>query len=271
MKQWFKNFLRIFGVTIFFLFAYIVAFMQINFSEQVPILVYHCVGDNPVSPDGDGLFVSTETFEQQMLFLKHMGYTTIFAKDLDQPLPQRPIVITFDDGYENNYTEAFPILEKYNMKATIFVVGGMVNEPSKLNRLTWEQMKEMEQSGRIDIQSHTYNLHNIDLSGQYGSMKKDGETTEAYRARIIADLSRQKEAFITHLGHEPAALAFPNGYYNNELENIYLEHNYKLCFTIEPAIAQPTKQNYLLPRIPVFQWTHLPLELLDKTIEARSK
>lgn len=267
MKHMLKSYLIFFtGIFIFF-FACSIAFMQINFPGKVPILVYHCVGDNPAAPDGDALFVTKENFEKQMIFLKNMGYTTIFAKDLNNPLPRRPIVLTFDDGYENNYTEAFPILQKYKMKATIFVVGGMIEEPGKLKRLSWDQMKEMEQSGIIDIQSHTFMLHGIDSSGQYASMKKPEESASEYKARILADLNCQREAFIKHLGHEPVAIAFPNGYHNEELEQIYHKENDMLCFTITPMIAKPAEQHGILPRIPVFYWTELPVTLFEKTIK----
>ncbi|HOA80155.1 MAG TPA: polysaccharide deacetylase family protein, partial [Defluviitaleaceae bacterium] len=70
-------------------------------------------------------------------------------------LPSKPIILTFDDGYENNYTNAFPILKKHNMKATIFIVTSAVGELGvQYPHMTWEQMKEMEYSGLITIQNH---------------------------------------------------------------------------------------------------------------------
>ena len=264
MKYWNKILLAMAAAALL-LFASAIAFLQIGVPGRVPVLVYHCVGENPASPEGDGLFVSERTFARQMAFLHSMGYETIFAKDITGPLPRNPIVITFDDGYENNYTQAFPILERYGMKATIFVIGSESDRATP-GRLSWEQMRKMEASGLVDIQSHTYDLHDIAASGAYAQMPQPQETPEAYGLRIQADMAKQREAFLRELGHAPQAAAFPNGYHTQALDQLYAQGGCTLRFSIEPHAVQLQKQETLLPRIPVFSWTRLPLELLYREI-----
>ena len=238
------------------------AFLQVSLPGRVPVLVYHCVGDNSASPAGDALYVSERTFARQMAFLQRMGFQSVFAGDLDKPLPLRPIVITFDDGYANNFSKAFPILERYGMKATIFTVGAD-NDRGRDGRLTWEEMRTMEASGLVEIQSHTYDLHTIDAQGRFAEMPLTQEKAQQWQARIVSDLTKQRAAFERELGHAPTALAYPNGWYDAALDELYARNGLVLRFTIEPHTAQADDiWRGQVPRIPVFSWTRLPEELL---------
>lgn len=238
------------------------AFLQVSLAGRVPVLVYHCVGDNPAAPAGDALYVSERTFARQMAFLKRMGFQPVFAGDIAKPLPLRPIVITFDDGYDNNFSKAFPILQRYGMKATIFTVGAD-NDRGQAGRLTWEEMRAMEASGLVEIQSHTYDLHTIDAKGRYAEMPQLQEKAQQWQTRIVSDLTKQRLAFERELGHAPTALAYPNGWYDEALDELYARQGLTLRFTIEPRIARTEDiRQGLVPRIPVFSWTRLPLELL---------
>ena len=131
--------------------------------EGVPVLTYHHVGEGP-----DWLYVRSADFERQLVYLRDNGYTAISVMDLARglsgqvQLPRRPVVITFDDGYEDNYTTAFPILLRQNMQGTFFVVTGKMGQPGYLN---WRQAGEMIGSG-MEIGSHTvhhYTLNEINL------------------------------------------------------------------------------------------------------------
>ena len=117
--------------------------------KPLPILTYHCIDDTiwGYKP----MFVSVKTFDEQMKCLKDLGYSAITFRDLDNlDKIKKPVMITFDDGYENNYTHAYPILKKYNMKATIFVISSAIGHQKYLK--TW-QIKEMR--NLIDFESHT--------------------------------------------------------------------------------------------------------------------
>lgn len=119
---------------------------------RVPVLMYHGVSDDMWGMTA--LFVSPADMEAQIKYLVDNGYTTIWFEDLvhvDEI--EKPVILTYDDGYADNYHELFPILKKYNVKATIFVVTGTVdNNP---NFLTSQQVRELSDSGLVSIQSHT--------------------------------------------------------------------------------------------------------------------
>ena len=120
---------------------------------KVLVLNYHMVNTMFIS-----LAIEPEDFEWQMKYLVDHGYHSITIDELyaflegKGTLPERPVLITFDDGYVDNYTNAYPILKKYNLKATIFIVTGFVSK--RKGYLTWDQLREMERNG-ITAQSHT--------------------------------------------------------------------------------------------------------------------
>lgn len=129
----------------------------------IPTLMYHKIKDQVENTEDDqSMSVSTANFEAQLKALLEAGYTPINFKQLKDylegtsGLPKRPILITADDGYLCNYTKAYPILKKYNVQATFFVTSLYVGMTNENEHFSWEQAKEMEASGLIDIQSHTH-------------------------------------------------------------------------------------------------------------------
>lgn len=131
-------------------------------SEKVPILLYHNITDT-YDIHQKLLHITPEAFKQHLVTLKNAGYNTITYNDFKEAviglkeLPENPIIITFDDGYISNYQYAFPLLKELNMKATFFIVTGSVgNTKLTYPHFSWEQAKEMEKSGVIDIQSHSH-------------------------------------------------------------------------------------------------------------------
>lgn len=129
----------------------------------IPTLMYHKIKDQVENTEEDqSMSVSTANFEAQLKALLEAGYTPINFKQLKDylegtaGLPKKPILITADDGYLCNYTKAYPILKKYNAQATFFVTSLYVGVTNEHEHFTWEQAKEMEASGLIDIQSHTH-------------------------------------------------------------------------------------------------------------------
>lgn len=129
----------------------------------IPTLMYHKIKDQVENTEDDqSMSVSTASFEAQLKALLEAGYTPINFKQLKDylegkaGLPKRPILITADDGYLCNYTKAYPILKKYNAQATFFVTSLYVGITNENEHFSWEQAKEMEASGLIDIQSHTH-------------------------------------------------------------------------------------------------------------------
>lgn len=143
--------------------AYPISQKPVYKKGYIPTLMYHKIKDQVENTEEDqSMSVSTANFEAQLKVLLEAGYTPINFKQLKDylegkaGLPKKPILITADDGYLCNYTKAYPILKKYNAQATFFVTSLYVGITNENEHFSWEQAKEMEASGLIDIQSHTH-------------------------------------------------------------------------------------------------------------------
>lgn len=156
----------------------------------IPTLMYHKIKDQVENTEEDqSMSVSTANFEAQLKALLEAGYTPINFKQLKDylegtsGLPKRPILITADDGYLCNYTKAYPILKKYNAQATFFVTSLYVGITNENEHFSWEQAKEMEASGLIDIQSHTHGhtlMNELDKTDVSYEIQKSFGDTEKY-------------------------------------------------------------------------------------------
>lgn len=163
---------------------------------DVPVLMYHAVSDDCWGYAE--LFVSPSSMEQQLKYLVDNGYDPIWFEDLAHVEDyDKPVILTFDDGYDDNYTELFPLLKKYNVKATIFVIGQDV--VGIAHKLTQEQIREMSDSGLVSIQSHGYTHGDMDVM--------DEETLEY-------ELSESKKVIARITGKAPYVLCYPTGKYS---------------------------------------------------------
>lgn len=232
----------------------------------IPVLMYH-----HFEPDISlSTVVDPDLFREQMVYLKSLGYETITVTDIQlfyeqgQPLPDKPLLITMDDGYLSNYTYAYPILKELDMKATIFiVVDNAFNDDNLwLKHFDWDQAREMVDSGVIDIQSHTYNSHYKvkDKKGNekpilttriWDSEKKILETEDNYKLRIREDLEKSKETIEAELGTSVTALSPPYGAYNDAVIEIAKELGYKQIFTIKKGVFYIGGSTYEIKRINV--------------------
>lgn len=132
-------------------------------TEGIPVLTYHHVGDGK-----EWYYVGAGEFETHLKYLKENGFSVLNLAEASEVLagkramPQRPVVVTFDDGYEDNFSAALPLLEKYGMRATFFITTGKMGQPEYL---TWSQARAMQKRG-MEIGSHTvnhYTLNEINL------------------------------------------------------------------------------------------------------------
>lgn len=188
----------------------------------VPILMYHSVAENPV---GDYV-VSPASFEADLRYLRDHGYQTVCVEELiayvydGTPLPEQPVVITFDDGFYNNLSEALPLLEEYDMKATISVVGSFAQNQAECDShkpysyLTDDDLAQLAASGRIEIGSHTFDLHSCD--SRKGCAKRSGESEADYANMLRTDLTLLQEHLRTAVGTEPVVFAYPYGAVSRE-------------------------------------------------------
>lgn len=190
----------------------------------VPILMYHSIYDAPQS----SIFVlSTKELEKDLVYLKENGFHTILIKDLiayvesTEPLPDKPVVITFDDGYLNNKTNVLPLLEKYDMRAVISIVGEFTDIFSETQdhnpryaHVTWNDITELSETGRVEIGNHTYYLHHD--SARQGAKKKPKEDPESYKNMLNQDLLTLQKALTEKSGVTPVTFAYPYGHVSEE-------------------------------------------------------
>lgn len=176
----------------------------------IPVLMYHKVGAPPPGSQLKKLWVSNDMFRRQMEYLSRHNYHPITFKDLysfwdkNIPLPVNPVLITFDDGYLNNYENAFPILRDFGFRATLFVVVQTVgwdnrwHDPKSETRIpmvSWAQLKELQKAG-WEIGSHTMNHHNLQKI-ELKDVKLEMEKSRAIMAEF--------------LGETPNTFAYPYG------------------------------------------------------------
>lgn len=239
------------------------AFADIGDAEgvEVPIIMYHSIlKDN----SGSQKYIVTPTqLESDLKYLKDNGYTAVTVNDLieyvynQRPLPEKPIVLTFDDGYYNNYYYAYPLIKKYNMKMVVSIVGKFTdtfseNDDSNPNYsyLTWKQIDDMQKSGFAEILNHTYNLHSTD-SGRNGCKKKRGESDAEYEKLLTDDLTKLQEKLKEQTGTAPNAFTYPFGGISNASCEIIKKLGFKASLSCGEGINTITDDKeclYLLKR-----------------------
>lgn len=186
----------------------------------LPIIMYHSVLKDTSK---SGKYVITpDAFERDLKFLQSSGYTAVFMSDVidyvksGKELPPKPIVLTFDDGHLNNKTYILPLLEKYNQKAVISIVGEYTqrfsdspDENPSYAYMSWKNVREVIDSGRVEIQNHSYNMHS--LGRRKGTHKIKGESSEHYRGEFVSDVERMQKACGENLGYVPNVFTYPFG------------------------------------------------------------
>ena len=204
--------------------------------NAIPVLNYHQINNSA----HNALTVNTEQFEAQMKYLTEKGYHTISPSELADAmenaaaLPENPVLITFDDGYLDNYNNAFPILKKYNMKATIFLISDYVSVYP--NYVTWDKAIEMQEN-QIDFESHT--LNHVEL-------------TKVSPEECLYQLTNSKRAIEWHLQKNVSFIAYPCGSYNDEVQKLVRQAGYRGAFTVHYGMIHPGDNMYALDRVPIF-------------------
>lgn len=195
-----------------------------SWTLKVPILMYHYVSQPP--PDSDiyrvDLSVAPESFRQQMVYLKDNGYTPIDFYDLSTAivaqteLPEKPILLTFDDGYIDIYETVYPVLQEYGFKGTFFIITEFV-DAGREGYMTWPMIEEMAQAGqRIESHSRTH----PDLA----TKSRDG---------LIWEILGAQETLTAHVGYRPRYFCYPGGTYNDETIQMLKELDYWGAVTTE--------------------------------------
>lgn len=193
----------------------------------ITIIMYHAIMKDK-SRSGD-FVISPDQVESDIKYLKDNGYNFItitdlisYVNDVFFMLPEKPVIITFDDGYYNNYLYVFPILKKYDAKIVLSIIGKQTDinkEGEKLSpaysHVTWEQIEEMKKSGHVEIQNHSYNLHSL-TGSRSAAMRKSGESIENYTEMLTGDLMKLQNLLKEKVNITPNAFAFPFGKISDE-------------------------------------------------------
>lgn len=225
-------------------------------SRDVPVLMWHNLAEES---SGD-MTISVDTFRAQIEALHEAGFKTVSLQQLydyvhfGTELPEKPIVLTFDDGYFSNYEYAFPILQEYDMQATIFAIGVSVGKDTYKDtdhamtpHFGADEAREMVASGLISVQSHTYDMHQWppfeDGNAQVREtlLPFDGEADADYKAAVEADFAESRELLESITGQPVNALAFPEGAYVTLTQDALRSAGAELTFTTVRAVNTVVK------------------------------
>jgi Predicted xylanase/chitin deacetylase len=210
----------------------------------LPIILYHEVKHNKSGKDS----IQPWEFENDLKYLTENNYTTISMSDLinyvyyDVNLPEKPVILSFDDGYLNNYVYVFPLLKKYNMKIVFSVIGKDIDDFSAkpignidYSHVTWDQLNEMIDSGCVEVQNHSYNLHSA-CGGRIGCRKMPMESDSEYEQLITDDVGRLQERIKLMTGKTPSTFVYPYGAWSKETDNILKKLGFKATVTCKYGI-----------------------------------
>ena len=189
-------------------------------SVEVPIIMYHSIlKDENMWND---YVLSPVELEKDLVWLRENDYKTVFINDIVEfvnggnELPKKSVVLTFDDGFYNNYYYVFPLLKKYNAKATISIVGSYsefaceeANPQPAYSYLDWDNINEMRKSGLVEFANHSYNLHSLD--NRRGTVKDKGESYENYRHVLLTDIFKNQHLIEDFCGFTPNIFTYPYG------------------------------------------------------------
>jgi len=246
-------------------------------ADRVPVLCYHYVR-GPVGPlqfvrvfgyvvlslpllnDNELWKVSQRGFEQQMRYLVSRGYHTVSLDDVHEwqmgrrELPAKSVVLTFDDGDESVYKYAYPILQKYGLRATAFVVTARVGTTwDGLHCLDWGRLREMQRSGVFDIESHTHDMHykvgpREDVQPVFVAASED-PTAHAvgthWDTAVFNDLATSREMIARQIGRTPHFLAWPYGFGNPAVDGLAVQAGFTRTCSLHAAPNRPLDGEHL--------------------------
>lgn len=225
---------------------------QAQEGAPLTIIMYHSMLKD-TSKQGKYVISPTQ-FESDLKYLKDHGYTSVVMQDLfnyvdgSAPLPEKMVMLTFDDGYYNNYLYAYPLAQQYGMKLVISPIGFFTDQFSEsgetnanYSHMTWDQIKEMMESGVVEFQNHTFNLHASDKGGRLGSKKLKGESLDVYTKLLTDDLSKMQKEMTANTGYTPNTFVYPYGAMSSDALPVIRELGFQATLTCESRVNYLTK------------------------------
>lgn len=226
--------------------------------KALPIVMYHSIlKDN--AQQGEYV-LSPEVLRQDLAYLKRQGYQTVTIQDLiayvneGTALPEKPVMITFDDGYYNNFLYAYPILKDLEMKAVISIIGNQTviftengQENAYWSYLTLPRLQEMVESGFFEIQNHSYDLHTY--GARRGCLRTRGEDKNSYKAFLQQDTLEVQELLAKNGLPKPVCYTYPFGSLSDESEEILKELGFQCTLGCEEGMNYITRDPMGLYRL----------------------
>jgi len=193
--------------------------------------------------------ITPAEMEADLKYLTENDYEPVFMAELIRfvggwhPLPKKPVVLTFDDGRYSDYDYLLPLLEKYDMKAVLSIVGEFTDENSNANydlkpHLTWDQIEKLHKSKRVEFQNHSYHLHD-----GIGCGRRKGESMDAYQVRLKADLSKLQETLTIKIGRAPTTFTYPLGIISKGSDEVLKDLSFKASLSCYEGMNTITSGN----------------------------
>lgn len=229
-----------------------------KYTKRIPVLMYHNVVDKDIlkhytKKEYQKIFISTDKFEQQMKFIKTNNYKTLTLDEFydfvqgNKNLPQKCVLITFDDGRKNLYVKAYPILKKYNLNAVSFIITSKISKQSEeYNPLKWQYLSESELEKGKDVfeyASHTHDMHKRSKNTQKPYLKIKSEK------EIKEDIQKSLKYV------DNPYFAYPYGSYTNNIKKILQEAGIKAAFTTKKGKVSINDSLYDLKRYGISEKT----------------
>lgn len=224
--------------------------------RKLPVLMYHHVVED--GQECNDMTVTVSRLREDLQWLRDNGYTTVLPRELaaGEPLPDKPVLITFDDGYRSNYNLAFPLFQEFEAKAVISVMVYMPDNAAS-DFITWPMCREMMDSGLVEIGSHTYFLHNLgerggtyDPEGTNGVQREPGETDEEFQTRVLDDIQLSYDLIAEKLETPPTFFAYPFGLTEPDAD-VLVRELFPVTAVTLPRTADLSDGLYNLPRYTV--------------------
>ena len=236
-----------------------------NQATTVPVLTYHRIVEEAninkqhyIDGELNPMVVTKEEFTKQMKYLKDNSFVTLTLPELylfligEMDLPDKSVLLTFDDGYKDNFVEAYPVLKKHGFSAVNFVITGAVTkriQPFTPKHDQYFSVKELSQACDVfDYQSHTYNYHKRENNLQ-------NIEVSYLNSRTDEDVTEDIEKSIHNLNGENLAFAYPYGEYSPSTIKIVKELGFKMAFTTDNRAASPEDDLYEIPRFNILAAT----------------
>lgn len=216
---------------------------------EVPAIMYHSLLKDPAR---QGRYVISPTdFENDVAWLESHGYTTVLMADViaytqGGELPEKPVLLTFDDGYFNNYVYAFQTARERKVRFILSPIGVFADEYTEsgeenpnYSQATWGRLKEMADSGLVEVENHTYDLHRA--APVAGVKQRPGEDDGAYRLRLTEDLSHAQRRIEEEVGVRPTTFVYPFGAKSGTTEEIVRELGFTATLSCEEKVSRITR------------------------------